>query len=185
MLIALTGFMGCGKTTVGRGLAEALGCPFVDLDEEIVRKAGRDIPTIFSQDGEAGFRRLEKQALERMVARYAESTAVLSLGGGTVTIPGAVALLQEKTLCIYLRATLETLLARLEGQTAGRPLAAAQDKAQQPAAGPAQQPSPDRERLSALLDARLSLYESAAHVVLDTDPATPDELIDEIIISCL
>ena len=169
MLIALTGFMGCGKTTVGRGLAEALGCPFVDLDQEIVLKAGRDIPTIFAQDGEAGFRRLEKLALERMVARYAESTAVLSLGGGTVTIPGAVQLLQEKTLCIYLKASLETLLGRLEGQTAGRPLAAAQD----------------RERLSALLDARLALYESAAHVVLDTDPATPDQLIDEIIISCL
>ena len=165
MLIALTGFMGCGKTTVGRGLAEALGCPFVDLDEEIVRKAGRDIPTIFSQDGEVGFRRLEKQALERMVARYAESTAVLSLGGGTVTIPGAVALLQEKTLCIYLRATLETLRARLEGQTAGRPLA--------------------QEGLQERLNARLPLYESAAQVVLDTDDATPEALIDEIIISCL
>lgn len=165
MLIALTGFMGCGKTTVGRGLAEALGCPFVDLDEEIVRKAGRDIPTIFSQDGEAGFRRLEKQALERMVARYAESTAVLSLGGGTVTIPGAVALLQEKTLCIYLRATLETLRARLEGQTAGRPLA--------------------QEGLQERLNARLPLYESASQVVLDTDDATPEALIDEIIISCL
>lgn len=165
MLIALTGFMGCGKTTVGRGLAEALGCPFVDLDEEIVRKAGRDIPTIFSQDGEAGFRRLEKQALERMVARYAESTAVLSLGGGTVTIPGAVALLQEKTLCIYLRASLETLLARLEGQTAGRPLA--------------------REGLQERLTARLPLYESAAQVVLDTDDTSPEALIDEIIISCL
>ncbi len=165
MLIALTGFMGCGKTTVGRGLAEALGCPFVDLDEEIVRKAGRDIPTIFSQDGEAGFRRLEKQALERMVARYAESTAVLSLGGGTVTIPGAVALLQEKTLCFYLRATLEPLRARLEGQTAGRPLA--------------------QEGLQERLNARLPLYESAAQVVLDTDDATPEALIDEIIISCL
>ena len=165
MLITLTGFMGCGKTTVGRGLAEALGCPFVDLDEEIVRKAGRDIPTIFAQDGESGFRRLEKQALERLVAKYAESTAVLSLGGGTVTIPGAVALLKEKTLCIYLRASLETLLSRLEGQTAGRPLAG--------------------EGLQERLTARLPLYESAAQVVLDTDGATPEALIDEIIISCL
>ena len=165
MLITLTGFMGCGKTTVGRGLAEALGCPFVDLDEEIVRKAGRDSPTIVAQDDESGFRRLEKQALERLVAKYAESTAVLSLGGGTVTIPGAIALLQEKTLCIYLRASLETLRARLEGQTAGRPLAG--------------------EGLQERLTARLPLYESAAQVVLDTDGATPEALIDEIIISCL
>ena len=115
--------MGSGKTTVGRIVADALGCPFLDLDEVIVKKAGRSIPEIFEADGESGFRRLEKQALEKTVAKYAESTVVLALGGGTVTIPGAVELLQQKTLCIYLQAPLETLEARLEGQKDGRPLA--------------------------------------------------------------
>lgn len=165
MLVALTGFMGSGKTTVGRVLADALGCPFGDLDDIIVRKAGRSIPEIFEADGEAGFRRLEKKALEQTLSKYAESTAVLALGGGTVTVPGAIELLQSKTLCIYIRAKKETLLARLEGQTAGRPLA--------------------DENVVTRLSQREPLYESAAHITIDTDGLTPDQIADEIIIDCL
>lgn len=165
MLVALTGFMGSGKTTVGRVLADALGCPFWDLDDIIVRKAGRSIPEIFEADGEAGFRRLEKKALEQTLSKYAESTAILALGGGSVTVPGAIELLQSKTLCIYLRAKEETLLARLEGQTAGRPLA--------------------DENVVTRLSQREPLYESAAHITIDTDGLTPDQISDEIIIDCL
>ena len=165
MLIALTGFMGSGKTTVGRIVADALGCPFLDLDQVIEKKAGRSIPDIFRADGEAGFRRLEKDALEKTLARYAENTAVLALGGGTVTVPGAVQLLQEKTLCIYLQADIESLKARLEGQTAGRPLAG--------------------DGMAARLEQRAPLYEAAAHVIVDTVGLSPEEIADEIIISCL
>ena len=157
--------MGSGKTTVGRIVADALLCPFLDLDELIVKKAGKSIPEIFEAEGEEGFRRLEKQALQKTVAKYAESTVVLALGGGTVTIPGAVELLQQKTLCIYLQAPLETLEARLEGQKAGRPLAG--------------------EGLAERLSAREPLYQKAAHVVLDTDGLTAQEVADEIIIDCL
>ena len=165
MLIALTGFMGSGKSTVGALLADTLGCPFIDLDDLIVKKAGRSIPEIFAADGERGFRRLEKQALETTVARYAENTVVLALGGGTVTVPGAIRLLQEKTLCIYLQASLEALQARLEGQTEGRPLAG--------------------EGFAERLAAREPLYEQAAHVTIDTTGLTPEDITDEIIISCL
>ena len=165
MLIALTGFMGSGKSTVGALLADALGCPFIDLDQLIVKKAGRSIPEIFAVEGEAGFRRLEKQALETTIARYAENTVVLALGGGTVTVPGAVKLLQEKTLCIYLQASLEALQARLEGQTEGRPLA--------------------DEGIADRLAQREPLYEAAAHVTIDTTGLTPEDITDEIIISCL
>ena len=165
MLVTLTGFMGSGKTTVGRILADALGCPFIDLDEVIVRKAGRSIPEIFASDGEAGFRRQEKKALEQTVAKYSESTAILSLGGGTVTVPGAVGLLQEKTLCIYLQAGLETLQARLEGNTDGRPLA--------------------DDGMAERLEQRIPLYEAAAHITIDTDGLSPEQIADEIIIDCL
>lgn len=165
MLVALTGFMGCGKSTVGRLLADALGCPFIDLDEAIVKKAGRPIPAIFEADGERGFRRLEKQVLEQTVAKYAENTAVLALGGGTVTVPGAVGLLQENTLCIYLKASLETIQGRLEGQTQVRPLA--------------------DNHLPQRLAEREPLYEKAAHITLDTDGISPEALVDEIIIDCL
>lgn len=165
MLIALTGFMGSGKSSVGLLVADALGCPFIDLDDVIAKKAGKSIPEIFAQEGEAGFRRQEKKALEQTVKKYAENTAVLALGGGTVTVPGALSLLQEKTTCIYLQATLETILSHLEGHTDGRPLADAQ--------------------LPARLAAREPLYEQAAHVIIPTDGLNPEEIADEIIISCL
>ena len=165
MLIALTGFMGSGKSTVGALVADALGCPFLDLDALVEKQAGLRIPQIFAAEGEIGFRRRERAVLEKTVARYAESTAVLALGGGTVTLPGAVALLQEKTLCIYLRASLETLQGRLAGQREGRPLAG--------------------ENLSALLSSRLPLYGKAAALTLDTDGFSPEQIADEIIITCL
>ena len=165
MMITLTGFMGSGKTTVGKVLADFLGCPFMDLDDLIVKKAGKSIPAIFAQDGESAFRQLEARLLRQTVEKYTENTVVLALGGGAVTAPASAALLREKTVCIYLRATLETLLGRLEGETAGRPLADAS--------------------LADRLAAREPLYEQTAHVIIDTDGLSPDEVADEIIISSL
>ena len=165
MLITLTGFMGSGKTTVGSIVADALGCHFMDLDDIIVKKAGRSIPQIFESDGESAFRILEKKALEQTVSKYSETTAVLSLGGGTVTVPGAIKLLQEKTLCIYLKATVETLWARLDGNTESRPLA--------------------DDLFAERLAKREPLYEAAAHVIIDTDDLSPEQIADEIIIDCL
>lgn len=164
-MITLTGFMGSGKTTVGKVLADFLGCPFMDLDDLIVKKDGKSIPEIFAQDGEPAFRQLEARLLRQTVEKYTENTVVLALGGGAVTAPASAALLREKTVCIYLRATLETLQSRLEGETAGRPLADAS--------------------LADRLAAREPLYEETAHVIIDTDGLTPDEVADEIIISSL
>ena len=165
MMITLTGFMGSGKTTVGKVLADFLGCPFMDLDDLVVKKAGKSIPDIFAQDGEPAFRELEARLLRQTVAKYAESTAVLALGGGAVLAPASAALLREKTVCIYLRATLDTLLARLAGETAGRPLA--------------------DDSLADRLASREPIYEETAHVIIDTDGLSPDEVADEIIISAL
>ena len=165
MMITLTGFMGSGKTTVGKVLADFLGCPFMDLDDLVVKKAGKSIPDIFAQDGEPAFRELEAQVLRKTVAKYAESTAVLALGGGAVLAPASASLLHEKTVCIYLRATLDTLLARLAGEIAGRPLADAS--------------------LADRLASREPIYEETAHVIIDTDGLSPDEVADEIIISAL
>ena len=165
MMITLTGFMGSGKTTVGKVLADFLGCPFMDLDDLVVKKAGKSIPDIFAQDGEPAFRELEARLLRQTVAKYAESAAVLALGGGAVLAPASAALLHEKTVCIYLRASLDTLMARLAGETAGRPLADAS--------------------VAARLASREPIYEETAHVIIDTDGLSPDEVADEIIISAL
>ena len=164
-MITLTGFMGSGKTTVGKVLADFLGCPFMDLDDLIVKKAGKSIPEIFAQDGEPAFRQLEAQLLRQTVEKYTENTVVLALGGGAVTTPASASLLRDKTVCIYLRASLDTLLGRLAGETAGRPLA--------------------DDSLAERLAAREPIYEETAHVVIDTDGLTPDEVADEIIISAL
>ena len=63
MIISLTGFMGCGKSSVGRELSKLLCCPFMDLDQVIEERIGRTIPEIFAKSGEAEFRRLEKETL--------------------------------------------------------------------------------------------------------------------------
>ena len=171
MLITLTGFMGSGKTTVGKVLADFLGCPFYDLDALIVKKAGRSIPEIFADGGEAAFRTLEAKVLRQAVEKYAESTAILSLGGGTLGTPASARLVAEKTTCIYLRASVDTLAARLAPEAAGRPLLCG---------------APDlRERIAALLAGREDVYASTAHVTVDTDGLSPEQIADEIVISCL
>ena len=171
MLITLTGFMGSGKTTVGEVLADFLGCPFYDLDALVVKKAGRSIPEIFADGGETAFRTLEAKVLRQAVEKYAESTAILSLGGGTLGTPASARLVAEKTTCIYLRASVDTLAARLAPEAAGRPLLRG---------------APDlRDRIAALLAGREDVYASTAHVTVDTDGLSPEQIADEIVISCL
>lgn len=165
MLISLTGFMGSGKSTVGALLADALGCPLLELDALIAARAERSIPEIFAADGEAGFRRLEATLLRQTVERYAEATAVLSLGGGALENASSARLIHEKTLCIYLQTSVDTLRERLSGSGSTRPLLAG-----------------DWE---ALLRRRLPTYEKTAHVTLDTDGLSPEQITDEIIIDCL
>ena len=165
MLIALTGFMGSGKSTVSALLADALGCPLLELDALIEKQAGRPIPVLFAEEGEAGFRAREAKLLADTVKRYAGTTAVLSLGGGALEDPASARLIHRKTLCLYLQATPDTLRERLSGSGTSRPLL-----------------SGDWE---ALLERRRPTYEQTAHVILDTDGLSPEQIVDEIIIDCL
>ena len=164
MIISLTGFMGSGKTTVGRIVADALGCPFFDLDDIVVKKAGKGIPAIFAEDGEPAFRTLEADSLKAFIKKYAQSTAVLALGGGTLQNALSAKLVKEKTLCIYLQASADTIKERL-GNTTGRPLASGD--------------------WAPLLESRLATYAATAEITLNTDGLTAEEVADEIIIDCL
>ena len=123
MIISLTGFMGCGKSTVGALLARRLGVPFLDLDTLICDREGRSIPSIFATDGEEGFRRIEQECLEEVVAQYADAPEklVLALGGGTVTTPACAELVRERTFCIWLQA-LEEELRRILAGDESRPM---------------------------------------------------------------
>jgi len=126
--IVLTGFMGSGKTSVGRVLAERLGWRFLDLDAEIERRDGRTVPEIFSASGEAHFRKQETAALAGLLG---QRRVVVALGGGAPEELGNRLLMEQtpRTAVVYLAAPLETLLDRCERDdartgSAGRPLLA-------------------------------------------------------------
>lgn len=115
--VAFVGYMGSGKTTVGRSLADRFGQSFIDLDGEIERRADRSIPEIFASSGEHHFRDLEHKALRDALER--SDAPVVSCGGGVVVRPENRVLLQ-KARTVFLEEDLGVLFARTRG--AGRPL---------------------------------------------------------------
>jgi shikimate kinase len=118
--VVLVGFMGAGKSTVGPLLARRLGWDFLDLDDDIEAAAGRPVPEIFAKDGEAAFRAAERAAAERASTR---ERLVLATGGGAFTIPETRKVLQLGAMTVWLRCTLDALLARIPAD-GSRPLAA-------------------------------------------------------------
>ena len=163
MIISLTGFMGCGKSSVGRRLSELLCCSFMDLDDVLVEREGKNIPEIFATEGETAFRHMELKALEHIINI---DGIVLALGGGTVMTEECADLVKEKTLCIYLKASVETLLERLDGKAAGRPMLADADL---------------RTRIETLMEKRSSTYEKTAHITIDTDGKSIEAVASDII----
>lgn len=161
MIITLTGFMGCGKSSVGRELASLLGWLFIDLDEYIVHKAGRSIKDIID-DSEQRFRAMEAEALrDVMIMReIRQEDAVIALGGGTVLNPESAALIQSNSKSVYLRAEAGTILARLGGNCPKRPLF-------------------HSERIGDMIESRRTHYEKAAFTV-DTDGKTVTQIANEI-----
>ncbi|HKW88351.1 MAG TPA: shikimate kinase [Candidatus Acidoferrales bacterium] len=123
-LVALTGFMGCGKSTVARLLAKQIGWIHSDLDKRIVERAGLTVPEIFSRHGEASFREMEHEELKRILgeAREFSKSTIVSLGGGTVVQDRNLELLRQ-TGCpvVWLYCNVEELLRRCSHIT-NRPL---------------------------------------------------------------
>ena len=122
--IILTGFMGTGKTAVGREVAARLGRPFVDLDDLIVQRAGKSIPEIFAQDGEPAFRALEAAICGEMAA---PAGLVIATGGGAVVNPANREALAAGGTVICLEADLDTILQRV-GRGDDRPMLAGPDR---------------------------------------------------------
>lgn len=162
MIISLTGFMGSGKSRISAELNKKLGWEVVDLDRYIEYKTGRSIPELFA-NGESSFRAIEADALrdQIMMHKLTGENLILSLGGGTICIGAVRPLILEESLCIYLRARVETLEKRLANQKTGRPLL-------------------KTHGISELLAKRDSVY-SMAGAIIDTDDKTPEQIADEII----
>ena len=185
----MNGFMGCGKSSVARKLSARLGYVLVDLDHLIEERTGRNIPEIFAADGETGFRAAEKDALEAVLgleagaesdgnpfmdARVPESAdMVLSLGGGTVTTPECADMVKERTFCIYLRASVDTLVKNLQNDFESRPMLGN-------GGGQPSDLAALRSRIEELMSARSSIYESCASLVIDTDSLSFDKIADTI-----
>jgi shikimate kinase len=161
--VAIFGFMGVGKSSVGRRVAEALGMEFVDLDETIVADAGMEIPSIFRERGEKGFRELEKEATRMIAAR---DGVVIACGGGTVLDEDNLNALRRNSKMILLTADPETILRRVEADGDTRPLLSAEEKV---------------EPIARLLGQRMPRYLEASDKAVDTSGKTQAQVAREII----
>jgi shikimate kinase len=149
--LVLTGYMGAGKTAVGRRVAARLDRTFTDADREIERRAGMAIPEIFSRKGEVWFRRTEETVIRELLAG---EPGVLALGGGALESARTRGLIARVADVVWLRASVDVAWARVEGSD--RPLAG------------------DRERFARRAVARESGYREAAALEVDADDAADE-----------
>jgi len=160
--IYLVGFMGCGKTTIGRLLASRIGWHFADLDHDIEKTHGATVQQIFAEQGEPHFRSLEYTALKARVSEVERGKpSVLALGGGTFVQPDNFALLENNGVTLWLDAPFELIQQRVAAD-GSRPLAT------------------DPVMFRELFDARRNLYQLADHrVVIKSED--PEANVDAII----
>ena len=161
--VVLIGFMGSGKSSIGRELASRMGCAFVDIDHKIEENVGMRIPEIFEKYGEEHFRACEREAV-REVAN--SRGMVIATGGGTVKDPENVKLLRQKGVIICLTANVDTILARTS-RKGKRPLLDAADKDER------------RGIIERLMEERKGLYSQADYQV-DTSERSPFQIIEDI-----
>lgn len=159
--IILTGFMGTGKTTLGKKLARKLDYQFIDTDVEIERRAGKTVGDIFEDDGEASFRQME-QDLVRDLAR--QQGLIISTGGGLVMNPDNVTTLNGCGLIVCLTATPEEIFERVSAQQQVRPLLLEDDP---------------RKKIEQLLTQREPVYSQFEQ--LSTSGKSPDELVARLL----
>jgi shikimate kinase len=160
--LVLVGLMGAGKTSIGRRLAKTLAAPFIDADEEIVAAAGMSIPDIFTLYGEPRFRELERRVVARLLDR---EVLVLALGGGAFIDPDTRARVAERAISIWLRADLETLMARTARKRGTRPLLEQGDP---------------REILAGLMEQRYPIYAEADFTV-DSQTEPHEAVVERIL----
>ena len=157
----LVGFMGTGKTTIGRAIGQRLRMTVIDSDHEIERIAGQPVATLFAEQGEAAFRRMERTFIE---TGHPESGQIVACGGGLIVPEGMLDLLRRKGVVICLHASLETILRRTQGQKL-RPLLNVEDV---------------ETRLRTLYAAREPLYRSAGSMIL-TDARPLGDIVNHVL----
>lgn len=163
MLIFLTGFMGSGKTTAGRLLAEGLNYDFIDLDELIEEHEGKAITEIFAEKGEDYFRKTEAEVLDSLLGR---TNLVVALGGGTACFHDNMQKMKSSGITVYLKVSPGILARRLSHGTA-RPLVAGKTGTEL------------KNHIRRLLAGREGWYRQS-HLIFDADKYSPRQLLDKI-----
>ena len=160
--ISLIGFMGSGKTTVGRILADKLGFLFIDLDSVIELEDGRKINDIFKIYGEDYFRELETKVIKKI---YKNKNCVFACGGGAIKRKENVKIIRENSAVIYLNISSRIALKRL-GDVKDRPLIEVEDR---------------EEVIKDMISKRNNLYRKYAHMIINNDDIGPGKASNEIL----
>ena len=165
MNVVLIGYRATGKTTLARCLAQRLGWDWIDADVEIEHRAGKSIAKIFSEEGEAAFRDLEAKVIAELCER---PRLVVAAGGGAPLREESRRAMRKSGQVVWLTATPDTILARMCGDatTADR--------------RPSLTNQPPREEIVQLLGRREPIYRQSAHLIVDTEGKSPDQLTEEI-----
>jgi shikimate kinase len=160
--IALVGFMGAGKSTVGRALATRLGKAFVETDAMVEREAGMSVAEVFATYGEAHFRDLESSVIRKAAGL---SDCVIACGGGAVLREENVIVLRASAVLVYLEVSPQSVLQRVDPRSGVRPLLSGPDRAQ---------------KAEELLARRRPVYEYVADIRVSTDGLGIDEVVRKI-----
>lgn len=157
--ILLVGFMGCGKSTIGRELHQSLGYPLFDTDEVIEEQTGRKIPDIFAQDGESHFRQLETQLLKNLILQQTQHS-IISTGGGIISRPENIPLLRKLGFVVWLSCSPEVIYERTS-RNSNRPLLQCENP---------------KEVITNLLDQREPHYKACSHLKINSSNLAISEI---------
>ena len=161
--IILIGYMGCGKSTIGKKLSYAVRKPYVDTDKLIETKEKKTISTIFSEQGEEAFREMETACIKSLFEQKQEH--VIAVGGGLPLRSQNRELLKKLGLVVYLDVSPETVYKRIGADVSSRPMLHSDDVP---------------GRIRSLLNERRPLYLKAAHVAVDVNDRSLDAITEEI-----
>jgi shikimate kinase len=162
MNIVLIGYRGTGKSVVGAILARRLNMRYIGMDAAIVESAGMAIPQIVEKSGWPGFRDLESAQAKELAGL---DNLVIDTGGGIIERQENIEALQKSAMIFWLKARVDTIVSRIQGDTQRPPLTTGKSFT---------------EEVAEVLGRRISRYESAAHHAIDTDDLTPEEIADRI-----
>ena len=165
MKIIIVGFMGVGKTSVGKRLAEKLNFDFIDTDYEIELSQDMSISNIFQNYGESYFRKLENQTLKNVLNR---NNIVISTGGGIITDKDNYNILKNEEKVIFLDASVETIINHLHNEINKRPLLYESENL--------------RKKIEELLSNRYEKYIDVSDIIIDVNDKNIDEVISQILV---